>query len=157
MFLKIEFGHPIHNQIIKSKYHNIWHSLWENKQQNRVYKSFENKRCWELTHVKVGSWTRQFSRTAIHHFCVTDSLSEFNVGQPTLFDYGNNHIPLLPDYFGLFLSPLLTVDFILEPVFCHSNLISSSIPNKEFSLFSLSGRLRRQLITVYRHSHSLTM
>lgn len=109
------------------------------------------------TSAKVGSRTRQFSRTAIQHFCVSDSLSEFLVGQPTLSDYGNNQIPLLPEYFGLFCSPLLKVDFILELAFCHSYPISSSFCNKEFNLFSLSGRLKRQLITVYRHLHSLTM
>lgn len=32
-----------------------------------------------------------------------------------------------------FLSPLLTEGFILEFVFCHSYLISSSFPNKELT------------------------
>jgi len=59
--------------------------------------------------------------------------------------------------FNVLLSPLFTVDFILQLVFCHSYLISSSVPNKEFNLFSLSQRLRRELITVYRHFNSLTV
>lgn len=51
---------------------------------------------------------------------------------------------------------LLCSQKILQLV-CNGYLISSSFPIKEFHLFSLSGRLRRELITVYRHLHSLSV
>lgn len=99
--------------------------------------------CWG------GSWTTQLSRTAFLHLRVPDSFSELLQASQTFQIMAT----FLFWHTILVFSFLLCSQRILQLV-CNSYLISSSIPIKEFHLFSLSGRLRRELITVHRHLHS---
>lgn len=117
-----------------------------------------NRCYWELRSIKAGSCIKQSSRNGFCLFLsVADSLFDFVECQPSLFWLWLQSYSSSANCFGVLLSPLFTVDFILQLVFCHSYLISSSVPNKEFNLFSLSQRLRRELIAVYRHLSTLTV
>lgn len=110
-----------------------------------------------LRHIKAGSCIKQSSRNGFCHFSPLLIHYLILLNASRVFLTMATVIFLFCQVFQCSLSPLFTVDFILQLVFCHSYLISSSVPNKEFNLFSLSQRLRRELITVYRHFNSLTV